>query len=145
MAAVLPKTIMIRRQPGNRRREAPAAGALVPGHLVQYNSTGGIVVQSTAAIDCRRLFAVENDLIGKGIDDAYASGDYVQMEECVTGNDVYALLAAAATAVTQGAYLEAAADGTLRIWASGTKLAQALEAVDNSGGGAAARIRVAIL
>jgi hypothetical protein len=55
------------------------------------------------------------------------------------------MVAAAAAAIAIGAYLEYAGDGTLKVWAAGTRIAQALEAVDNSAGGAPARIRVEIL
>ena len=68
---------------------------------------------------------------------------------------MYALVAAAATAITKGALLESAGDGTLRLITNftdaeidtigGGAICRALEAVDNSGGGAAARIRAEIL
>ena len=103
------------------------------------------IVHATAAGAAAPLFAVENDILGKTINDAYAANDYVQAEYLPPGSEVLALVAAAASAIVIGNLLESAGNGTLRIRGSGTAVAQALEAVDNSGGGSAARIKVVLL
>lgn len=137
------------------RLELEAGGAITPGHLLKRNSDGKLVVHPSAKMRASALFAVENDLVGEGIDDAYASGDFVQAEYLHAGDEVYALVAASATAITQGALLESAGDGTLRLITDftdaeidaigGGAIAEALEAVDNSAGITPARIKVVIL
>ncbi|TXH42039.1 MAG: hypothetical protein E6Q97_36480 [Desulfurellales bacterium] len=183
MTKTAPRTILLKGR--GVRMERVAAGAITPGHLLRIDSNGKFAVQNAAAQRGLRAFAVENDINGKGIDDAYATGDFVQAEILGSGDEVNALLAAAATAVVIGDLLECAADGTLRkvvgltdssggtanttIQAVGgtysqselannfadiaaninaakaSAIAVALEAVDNSGGGGAARIKVVLI
>lgn len=135
------------------RKEGIASEAITPGHLVEFGGSNDLQKHSTAAGNARKAFAVENDLIGDGIDDAYAVDDQVQYNVFQTGDEVYALVAAAATAITKGAALESAGDGTVRIQTASAAtadterdsvVAYALEAVDNSGGGSAVRIRIEV-
>ena len=136
------------------RKEALAGGAINPGHLVVLNSSGNVVVHPSAATNAAPSFAVENEVIGADIDTAYASGDNVLYEHMQRGAEVHALVAASASAIVIGDYLESAGDGTLRILSASAATAQsarasvvarALEAVDNSGGGSEARILVEVL
>ncbi|OQX08805.1 MAG: hypothetical protein BWK76_23115, partial [Desulfobulbaceae bacterium A2] len=60
------------------RYEALANAALTPGHLLYLLSTGKVAVHATAAGNAEKMFAVEDDLQGNDIDDAYSSGDLVQ-------------------------------------------------------------------
>jgi hypothetical protein len=143
MAASTPHTILLKGR--GQHEEAPAGGAITPGHLVKFNSSNALVVHATAAGAATPLFACENEINGKTIADAYATGDYVQAEFMYPGCQVYALVAAAAVAIVAGDLLESAGDGTLRKFGSGVVIAFAKEAVDNSGGGAAARIRACIV
>lgn len=138
------------------RKEAEASAAITPGHLVEFGGANELRVHATAGGNGRKAFALENDLIGDGIDDAYASGDTVQYGVFASGAEVNALVAAAATAITKGAPLESNGTGTLRLHTPanttdsdvdikvGAIVAYALEAVDNSGGGAAVRIKVEV-
>jgi acetamidase/formamidase len=141
------------------RVERKAGGTITPGHLVMENSSGELVVHATAKGKTAALFAVENDMEGKTITDNYVSGDYVQAELLEAGAEVYALVPAAAAAIVIGDKLESNGDGTLRkktefaqsgttpfaVTTEGHAIAEALEAVDNSGGGAAARIKCRII
>jgi len=93
---------------------------------------------------------LENELLGLGIDDNYVANDLVQVEHFKPGDWVLATLAAAAAKVFEGEFLESAGDGTLRLvggdYAEGASaIAQAMETVDNSGGGTVTRIMVAIV
>lgn len=151
MASTSPNTIILKGD--GCRKEGKASGAITPGHLVEFGGANDLQVHSTAASTARKAFAVENDLIGNGIDTAYALGDQVQYNVFKSGDEVYALVAAAAAAVTKGAALESAGDGTLCIQTvdaatdntqRNSVVAYALEAVDNSGGGTAARIKVEV-
>lgn len=136
------------------RKEGVAGGAITPGHLISRDANDELVVHAVAAGTAAPTFAVENEVIGKGIDDAYAANDQVLYEHVQPGSEVYALVAAAAAAIVVGDYLESAGDGTLRKVAVSAATAQssrnsvvarAIEAVDNSAGGAAARIMVETL
>lgn len=132
---------------------AAAGSAIVPGMLVEITSTGTVQEHSTAAANAQKAFALPNLPNGGTIDDVYPVGDLVRYGVARSGQEAYALVAAAATAVPQGAALESAGDGTLRVQtaAAATSQAQrdsvvayALEAVDNSGGGTTARIKVRV-
>lgn len=152
-----PKTIILKGH--GIRKEGVASGAITPGHLVEFGGANDLQVHSTAAGNARKAFAVENDLIGNGITDDYAAGDQVQYSVFQTGEEVYALVAAGATAITKGAALESAGDGTVAVYAAqavneggtatytiydGAIVGYALEAVDNSVGGSAVRIRIEV-
>lgn len=146
-----PKTIVLKGVP--IRKEGVASGAITPGHLVEFGGSNDLQVHSTAAGTARKAFAVENDLVGNGITDAYALGDQVQYVVCQSGVEIYALVAANATAIEKGDPLQSAGDGTLRIQSTdaatddtqrNSLVAYALEDVDNSAGGSVARIKVEI-
>ena len=122
-------------------KEANAGGAITPGHLVQRGSAGTVTVQGSAS-EGPPLVAVEQGHFGKDIDTAYASGDRVSMVACQPGEEMYLLVPAAAAAIVIGDLLQAGAGGTVIKRTSTNKIfATALEAVDNSGGGSAVRIR----
>ena len=138
------------------KKERIAAGTIKPGHLLEQDTNGKVVVHNSAGLNAVPMFALEDayaDTSGsaKAIDTAYASNDSVFLGVCPRGVEVYALVAASATAVTNGAFLESAGDGTLRILTTDAAtddtqrvsvVAMALEAVDNSAGGSEARIKV---
>lgn len=146
------KTIVLR---GNGiRKERQAGGAITPGHLVALNSSNKVVVHPTAADTAQKAFAVENDLIGNDIDTAYAADDTVLYEILPKGSEVYAFVVAGGAAIVIGDKLESAGNGTLRKVATDAAtddterqsiVAIALEAVDNSGGGSAVRIKVEVM
>jgi hypothetical protein len=125
--------------------EGNALAAISPGHFLRRTGVvDQLAVQATAAADVKPIVALEYDIIGRGIDKNYAANERVLAVIPRKGSWIYALVAAGAAAVGIGAGLEYAADGTLRILAAGKRIATALEAVDNSGGGTPARIRVEI-
>jgi hypothetical protein len=125
------------------QHEAVAGGAITPGQLVTLNSSGQVVVHPSAGLPTQAAFAIENDLVGKGIADAYASGEQVRYRIFAEGGHVYAILASGQN-VAQGALLQSAGNGNLSVGSTADNIvAKALEAVNASGG--AARIRVEIL
>lgn len=147
-----PKTIILKASSPVLRKEGVASEAITPGALIEFGGANDLQNHSAAAGNARRAFAVEYDP-GKGIDDAYAAGDQVMYAVFKDGEEAYALVAAGATAITKGAALESAGDGTLRVQgdsaataedARDSVVAYALEAVDNSGGAEVARIRVEV-
>ena len=73
--------------------EYAAAAAIIPGELIELNSSGTVQVHSTAGGNMLQMFAVEDELQGNGIDDAYAAADKVQCWVASRGDEVYAILA----------------------------------------------------
>jgi hypothetical protein len=129
-----------------RIEEGTAGGSITPGHLIQLNSSGNLVVHATAGGPAEKAFALEDALQGKEIGDAYSSGNRVSYVLAAPGDVVYAFLAAGQNAAV-GSYLTSNGNGALKV-ASGTdtRLAVALEALDLTASGATtSRIRVRIL
>lgn len=130
------------------QHEALALGAITPGMLVE-RAAGGVQVHSTPGENANPHFANEFGMTGETIDDAYAADDQVIFTTYSPGSGVYAWLADTEN-VTEGAFL--ASDGAGALAAAGDDevvVAQALESVNNTGGGSgpaeAARIRVEIV
>lgn len=133
------KTIIISGDP--QLEELIAAAAITPGMLVERDSSGKAAVHSTAGATAKRSFALENDLEGEGITDAYAADDRVRVGHFRSGDRVYALLANGENAATND-FLESNGDGYLRVVDADASageigvqsiVAQAQEAVDLSG------------
>lgn len=146
------------------RKEAAAGVAINPGYLIERTSANLFQPHSSAGQTATPMFAVEDELAGKDITQAYAINDQVVVETLPSGAEVYALVAAAAAAVVIGDLLESAGDGTLRLFtppaqavAEGGALnytitqydkvvvAKALEAVNNAAGGVEARLKVEVV
>lgn len=122
--------------------ELKAAAAITPGHLVEFNSTAGsTAVHSTAGGTAAPMFAMEDDLQGKEISEAYAIDTRVQIGVFSPGEQVYARLYNGENAAV-GSFLESQGDGTLRVVDSDASVGDigiksivgvAMEAVDMSG------------
>ena len=101
----------------SKRIEKAAGGAITPGHLVKLNSSDQLVVHDSAGgLLTPKMIAFEDELQGKTITDAYASGNQVQAEILDPGDEVYAIIATSQT-ISIGDRLESAGDGTLREYA----------------------------
>jgi hypothetical protein len=131
-----------------QNEEDQAAEAITPGHLLNFDSSGNLIKNVTAANQAR-AFALERDELGKDIDQAYAIGDTVRVGVFSPGQRVYAWLASGqntakgdylAPSTTAGLLTKSGVTTTLRV-------ARALEAVDTSGSApvAGTRIRVEIV
>ncbi len=122
------------------RRERTAVAAITPGHLVEITSADAVQVHSTAGGLAQKAFAVEDDLQGNSISDAYATGDRVQYNIAARGDEVNALIADG-EAIAIGDKLVSAGDGTLKELTSESTdesvVAIAVEACDMSGSSAA--------
>ena len=133
MAKTNPEVISLKGEP--IFKEGHASAILSPGHLIEFGGTKDVRKQSTAQADCRRAFALENDLIGDTITTAYAANDLIRYGSFHQGQEVLARVAAAAPAIAKGDALEAKGDGTLRkLTTGGAVIAFALAALDNSSG-----------
>jgi hypothetical protein len=73
--------------------EYVAHAAITPGMLLQLNSDGEIQAHATASGNAFPMFACEDELQGKGIDDAYEAGDVVQVWIPGRGDQVNAIIA----------------------------------------------------
>lgn len=113
------------------RKEVEATAAITPGMGV---TPSGALASNIP----RAAFALENDLIGKGIDDAYAIGDLVQYGVFEPGAEVNALAGAAVGAA--GNLLQFDATGRLVTATTGHVVAIALE----TAAGAGSRFRVEV-
>ena len=142
------------------RSEAPAAAAITPGHLLQLTGTGSVLPHGGAGQNAAPMFAVENDVVGQDIDTAYQTNENVIYEVLPKGAVVNALVAAGASAISAGGFVESAGDGTVRahipqtVNEGGTAtvtiysnniVGMALESVDNSAGTSPARIKIQIV
>lgn len=113
--------------------EKVAASAITPGHLVELTSANKVQVHSGAGLIAAPIMvALEDELQGKTIDDAYAADDPVQVWVCQSGEVAYMLVKDGET-ITIGEKVESAGDGTVQAYTSGVVLGVALDAVDMSG------------
>lgn len=125
--------------------EYAAHEAMYPGTLVELISTDKVRKHATAQGNVLPMFALEDELQGNGIDDAFAANDKVQVFVPQRGEMVYAILKDGEN-VAIGDFLESAGGGLLQkhvadTWASnntgtiyaGSIVAQAIEALDLSG------------
>lgn len=122
--------------------EQVAAAAITPGMLCELTSTANTVQKhSTDSGIAIPLFALEDNLQGKGIDEDYSAADQVQLWYPSRGDEVYAILADKEN-VSRGDFLVSAGDGTLKkltVNSAGAAeypeaiVGQALEALNLSG------------
>jgi hypothetical protein len=94
--------------------EKTANAAIYPGMLVEIMSTGKVRAHATAGGTAAKLFALENYLEGKDINDVYAAADQVQVWNPTPGDEVYALLADEQN-VAIGDFLVSNGDGRLAL------------------------------
>jgi hypothetical protein len=143
MSQSAPATVLLKGSPPVK--EALAGGTITPGHLITRGS-GNTMTVAGAASEGLPLFAVENDTVGKGITTDYASGDLVQYVVGQPGDEINALVPAAAAAIVIGDLLQAGAGGTVIKRTTTNKVfAIARTAVDNSAGGLAVRLRIELM
>ena len=134
--------------------EYAAGGTIIPGMLIEENSDGNVIAHSGAGEFAEKIFALEDELQGKGIDDDYIAGDRVQCWIAGRGDQVYAILADGQN-VAVGDILESDGNGALEKAVAetasaatypGSVVAVALEAVDTTNSAVAtARIKVRVI
>ena len=94
--------------------EYAAAAAIIPGELIELIAAGTVRAHATEGGNVLPMFALESELEGNGIDDAYAAGDKVQCQVTVRGEEVYAILEDE-NIVTIGDFLESNGAGELQL------------------------------
>jgi len=93
--------------------EYAAASTITPGMLIALGSGGTVAAHAHAAQDASPMFALEDELQGKGIDDNYIAGDQVQCWIPGRGDQVYAILEDGEN-VSVGDFLESNGAGYLQ-------------------------------
>jgi hypothetical protein len=113
--------------------EYTAGGTILPGMLLLYSANDTVIAHNDdAPANCVPMFALEDALQGKDIDDTYVSGDQVQCWVAGRGDEVYAILEDGAH-IEIGEYLESNGAGYLQKFTSGKVVGYALEHLDLSG------------
>ena len=116
------------------------AVAITPGMLVEITSAGLVQAHSGVAANVIPMFALEDELQGRGIATNYGVSTRVQVWIPRRGDEVYALLADGQTAVI-GSFLESNGAGALQVFVADEPsdqqypaniVGQAMEAVDLS-------------
>lgn len=106
-----------------------ASEAITPGHLVDRFNNGGIIrwrKHATAGAAVAKAVALNHSMANKGVSDAYAANDLVEVALLQPGSSAWMFIASGQN-IAAGQKLESAGDGTLRAFASGTVLFSALE------------------
>lgn len=123
------RVIALLGQPPVVNEEDAAAVAITPGHLVDYDAAGDLVLHATAGIQAARTFALERDELGRDIDTVYAINDQVKVGAFHVGQRVYAFTPSGQN-LAKGDLLQSDGAGRLIILASGQHaLARMVEAV----------------
>jgi hypothetical protein len=105
-----------------------ASEAITPGHLIEKFNNAGVwrVRKHTGTSLAGSMYATEQSMLNKGVDDAYAADDLVEAVIGAPGTTIWALIASGQN-IAFGDDLESAGDGTLKVYSSGVKTATALE------------------
>lgn len=105
-----------------------ASEAITPGHLVERFNNGGIIRfrKHSVAGGAGNLVATNQSMLNKGVDDAYAADDLMEVSALHKGATAWMFIASGQN-ISAGNKLESAGDGTLRALASGVASFVALE------------------
>ncbi len=112
MAKAVSDTVILMGDPYIKQREA--AGAITPGHLIERDGSGTVVVHNSADANAHRLFAIENDIGGDDLNHPYVTGEIVRFAAMRSGDEVNALLANGENA-SVGDYLTSNGNGELKV------------------------------
>lgn len=125
--------------------DIPAKEAVTPGMLVERVSDSNVHKwqKHSVAAGAGHSVATEQSMVNKGVDDAYAIGDLMEVTIGAPGTNLWMIIASGAN-IARGAKLESAGNGKLRAWTASPQPFIALEAKDNSAGPGDARIRVEV-
>lgn len=130
--------------------EGIASEALTPSALIDFGGSNDLQTHQTQDGNAAPWFAMEPLDPGKDIEDDNQSGDSTRYFKASAGDKVHALLFAGEN-VSKGAKLSSNGDGTLHEYTpsgsdeSDAVVAEAAEAVDNSGSSSSTRIKVEVM
>lgn len=96
-----------------------ASEAITPGHLVERFNNGGIIRWRKATTDIAGppAVATEQSMLNKGVDDAYAADDLMEVSILHKGGTAWMFIASGQN-VAAGDLLGSAGDGTLKTGAT---------------------------
>lgn len=120
-----------------------AGEVITPGMLVErYNNAGVIRFRKHSGAGLAgSIFATEQSMLNKGVDDTYAVGDLMEVTVGAPGTTFWGLIASGAN-IAAGDKLASAGNGLLGAVGGGIAVAIAIESKNNTAGPANARIRV---
>jgi hypothetical protein len=124
--------------------DVAASEAITPGMLIErFNSSGTPLFrkQLTALLPAAPIFALNQSMLNKGVDDVYNIGDLVEAGIGQSGSTFWALIGVAT--IVQGDQMEAAGGGLLQKKTTGIPIAIAVEGKVGAAG--TTRLRVEIL
>lgn len=137
----MPNTIVLKGDP--IRKEGLAGQAITPGQLLEwFAGPDRLMLHSTSGGAAQAMFAVEEDIVGDEISDAYASGSTVQYVVARKGDEIFAYLASGQN-VAKGTALMSNGSGQLTTRTS-TNYVVAFAHEDKDATGGAARVRVEV-
>lgn len=105
--------------------EEEAASAITPGALIELTSAGTVQNHSTADGAAATILAVEDELQGGTIEDAYAEGDKVRAWYVQPGEEALVLIDSAFDPDV-GAYLQSDGAGKLKAHDTGEAIFQVI-------------------
>ena len=125
-----------------------ASEAVTPGMLVErFQASAGVAKfrkHSTAAGATAKLVALNQSMLNRGVDTAYAIGDLMEVAVMRPGSTAWMLIGSGVSVVA-GAKLESAGNGLLRALTGANPLFTALVDTDNTAGPSSMRIKVEAL
>jgi hypothetical protein len=92
-----------------------AAAAITPGHLVERDDVGGVIRWKLASADIAGppAVATEQSMVNKGVSDAYAAGDLMEVSVLHKGGTAWMFIASGQN-ISAGDLLGSAGGGTLK-------------------------------
>ena len=94
--------------------EAVANAAITPGMVCELMSTGKVRAHANAGQNAEALIAIEDELQGKEISQAYAADNIVLLRNYRAGDEFYGLIANGED-VSIGNFLESDGEGRLQV------------------------------
>lgn len=125
------ETILLKGAFTGKQEEAISSEIVYPGQFVEINASGELVKAAGSSTVLRVV--VENDLIGKGIRDAYEAGEQVRYIVLTPGDVINARVPAGAGALVIAAPVSYDAAG-FAVPGTANTVGDVREALDNSSG-----------
>lgn len=100
------------------------AVAILPGHLIELTSAGLVQKHAAENGNVLPMFAIENELVGDGIDTPYAVSSRIQVWIPTRGDQVNAILKDEEV-VAVGDFLVSAGNGELKLYDATTSVLDA--------------------
>ena len=103
--------------PQHQKELTATAVAIYPGYLVERTSAGAVQAHSNAGQNAAKMFAIEDELQGKEIADAYGVSALIQFGVFSSGDEVLCVLKDGEN-ISIGEFVESAGDGQVQAHAA---------------------------